>query len=477
MYLTRNDLAQILVNNENSPYQSQAEEPFRCCCSGLKTPRSRTPRSRTPRMQISKVVTNKPQPQVDLTLSEKDPLCSLDNSSSKLCKGMLEDLLLKGFKCCKCIDETDGELEDGSSFDDESVSECEEDMIKQDNCLMHSTEDRNCNDIEEAKEEPSRNSPDSSHFQPSVGNSWNSAVDAESGIEVTGSDFHSSAATNLDHQSASFSYVKYEGKSRNVAGYREKEEQEKTVNHLEGRNDIGVERNELAYAGKDPTKHCPTFNNEILNGDYDVINLRQNEQEVEDNPSHDNANVNSTVSEEVETTQSKLISHGQLSETCNASEENDAMQQSKLSNNVDVDSPVSEKNHVLNDECNVAIDKQSTGCMPREVSNLRLNALALDEQYQLSSSEDSYRTSEEILDTEEPLYGLKGTYDAGEEHWVNNGDLDALLDEDEESVVHVCKRGKNRVIECEERDGSQGECSKNCKQNDCHGQCCEVRTS
>ncbi|XP_028415224.1 uncharacterized protein LOC114538272 [Dendronephthya gigantea] len=483
VYLTRNDLTEILVNNENSPYQSPSEEPFRCCCS-----ENKTPRSRTPRMHIRKVGSTTPQPKVELTQSEKDPLHSSDNSSSKLCKAMLEDLLLKGFRCCKCIEETDGELEEGSSFGDESVSECKENKRSQENALIPSTEDRNCNNIEEAIEECSRNSADSS--QPQL--SQNSVVEAESGIEVTGSDFHSSAATNLDQPSASFSYVKYQEKSRNFTLCCKTEETDKIASHLEGKHDIRGEQNDLEYADKEPTKH--SSNNELTNRDYDITNLPQNEQKDEDNTSYDSDHVtageevresfgkahanaddvNPTVSEDEET---ERLKYDQLSKACNTGKENDFMERRKLSNSIDVDSSL--KNHVLGEEQDGVIEKQSTDCMPREVTNQRLNALTLEEPYQLSSSEDSYRTPDEILDTEEPLDGLDGMYDTEEElcegQWMNNEDIDALLDEDEEGLVHVCKLGMNRDIECQDVDERQDEeYSNKCQQNECHGQFCEV---
>jgi hypothetical protein len=125
--------------------------------------------------------------------------------------------------------------------------------------------------------------------------------------------------------------------------------------------------------------------------------------------------------------------------------------------------------------------------MPHKLHNRNLD-VGSDEQYQLSSSEDSYRTPDEILDT----------YDSSEEsngaNRVNNMDINAELtgrqagveaprDQTQGGVEAPCDQNQGGVVHVRqpvEKDveslGSidEGECSKDEKQNKRHKTCCEV---
>ena len=221
VYLKKNDLKEVLEHNlENSPYQSQSDtlSSRDCCCAEHRAPRSRTPRiqpcrsapERTPVATIDEVFPR----------SEKDPFSSSGNSGPRLCKAMLEDLLLKGFKCCKCVDETDGELENGSSCDSSVASECIEKSAKPKNGFIYTTDDVLCNDIEQGREMRTH-SRNSLHSRNSENSRNDSTLGPESGIEVTGSDFQSSAATHIDQRGISFGHVGSPEFSQNFQGNQE----------------------------------------------------------------------------------------------------------------------------------------------------------------------------------------------------------------------------------------------------------------
>lgn len=105
--------------------------------------------------------------QKTICLSEKDPLSLSGMTGSKICKAMLEKQILKGFQCCKCADETEGEFT--STFEGSSLNES----------IPEKVYDAN---------EVSRNSP--VHSQSFL----------ESGIKVTDRDLNSSTATHVNHR-------------------------------------------------------------------------------------------------------------------------------------------------------------------------------------------------------------------------------------------------------------------------------------
>ncbi|CAB3987494.1 Hypothetical predicted protein [Paramuricea clavata] len=553
VYLKRCDLREILANNhDNSPYQSQSETllSHHCCCS-----EHRVPRSRTPRLQRC-IITPEPKAiiKVDevLTRSEKDPLSSSGNSGPKLCKAMLEDLILKGFRCCKCIDETDGELENGSSFGN-SIEEVMEDKCKPKNGFIYSTDDVRYNDLEEGREVRSRNSEHSGNSEHSRTNSQNSILETESGIEVTGSDFHSSAATHFDQRCASFRdrHTGYQEESQYFGkqgmggcGLSAKTGQVKPGGYVERGKDFGlastrngersdyngivdeneksmkdvIDSRETENKGSMQAKYDNMLNKNVrmTSGDHDKISEQVNEkyfaqtgdvvcegvvEKKQLSELSDNAANNCAVGK-----YTKQLNENQISDACEekhaqGSKENctDLVKEStkqcisdhQLNCNVDKSCEISVEKHSeeqremsehatvgvdTRDLLNVENDARKAEEMPHKLHNRNLD-VGSDEQYQLSSSEDSYRTPDEILDT----------YDSSEEsngaNGVNNMDINAELSESQvgvETPLDQTQGGVVHVRQPVEKDveslGSidEGECSKDEKQNKRHKKCCEV---
>ena len=495
MYLEQNELRKILQNNhDNFTYQSQNEKLRHCCCTG-----HRTPRSRTPKMQSSMIT---PEPVIVdevLTRSEKDPLSSSSKSGPKLCKEMLEDLILKGFKCCKCMDETDGELENGSSLDDSTNSM--ENKFKPVNGFIYSTDDLHNDTVEKGREIDvhSRNSSHSTNSKHSRTNSRNSTLETESGIEVTGSDFHSSVATHFDQRY-----------SQDRAGYEEKK---KDVGLRPARN---AERND--YNGgmidenkgsmKDISDSCaggndnPMLNKNVTSADNDEqvneksfnetgdviskdpVEMKQSSETANDMV--DNGRVNCTVTLDTERLNKNVDESSDACEEKHSKElkENstDVLKQSKkqcmseLNDNLDKTGDVSVQSKeqmspgthdILKDDVE-AISNISPGNDAEKVDEMRHN-LGSDEHYQLSSSEDSYRTPDEILRTYDNSEESSETNDVDDMNDAvdgTQGGIHAVLDQTQGGVVHVRKEDVPSLASDDE-----GECSKDEKRQK---ECCEV---
>ena len=431
VYLKRNDLKQILLyNHDNSPYQSQSKAmslSFHCCCTGHKTPRSRTPR-------MQEYTTVSEEPHVDVTIdeiltkSERDPFSSSSGSSGPiLCKVMLEDLLLRGFKCCKCIEETDGEFENGSSSG--NVEECVEDKSKNNRDSIP--------DIEEGTElgTHSRKSSRSRTPQRSRNYSRNSTLETESGIEVTGSDFQSSAATHFDQRCQNF----IETDANSPEGHLREQQTEgnyRTVDddgEKRGETDRIVEENEeIISVGNDVDKtenkenENPALNkNEIITSDNHQNIIKNENYQTRDNT----ADITVHGSKEFEENHDEILSHekytkklvenytGPLkegeteeSEICN-NHLNDDIDDGSCESSVerlgDISDDLSIKEHsnnfdITGNEGDISgpssdSDASKLEEIHKKLYNQNLNIVSSSDK--LSSSEDSYRTPDEILDT------------------------------------------------------------------------------
>ena len=552
VYLKENDLRHILQNNhDNSPYQSQSEASLsrRCCCTG-----NRTARSRTPRMPPCFVP---PEPVIKVeevfTRSEKDPLSSSSNSGTKLCKAMLEDLILKGFRCCKCIDETDGEFDDMSSCEKSSDHVYMQDTCQPKNGFIYSTDGVHYNDTKESKEVDanSRNSESSEHSR----NNCRNSLEAESGIEVSESDFHNSAATHFDQRCAGFKdrHPAFQKDSQNfvenfekrikesdqikagddLATTRDGESSEVCVESseisgesrgicVESRGISGESRG-ISGESKDLMKDVDGLCEEKVKDDDHLLNesviagvndkfikdineadetknllsedvVETNQQSKASDRTVDNGGVDFTVSvgtREVNENFDKISGapgekHARQVNDTDAVKE--SLKQWKSDNpSVDkccdisihselqhktpyhLDYHLSDSNHIHNDDVVFNIspedDTEKLDDMPHHLFNKNLE-IGADEPYQLSSSDDSYRTPDELL----------GTYGSSQESSHMNGDVDgcqgsedAVLNQNQGGDVHECK---------EEKDGGrlgsndEGESSKDKKQS--QKKCCEV---
>ena len=499
VYLKPNDLRQILQNNQdNSPYQSQSETSSlpRCCCSGNGTPGSRTPRSKTPRMPS--FVTPEPVIKVDEVFipSEKDPFSSSSNSGPKLCKAMLEDLILKGFKCCKCIDETDGEFDNGSSFENSSDGEGVQESCKARNGFIYSTDGIRYNaETEENREVDAHsrnNSLHSRNLEHVRNNFQNSSLEPESGIEVTGSDFHSSAATHFDQHASCFKdhHPSFQKDSQNSnehfkkkmagsdgikvgSGFATRENRE--VSGMSGEVE-GLMKNSL----------CEEKNKDhMLNGGIDKHVKNMSEDKIETIMSEDVSKMNqpnetnSTSKEDENSDKMSDVSSGKVTQHVNGA---DALNKSskQLWHSDKQQQEISHHEHsaprgIFNGDVISDIspedDAETLDEMPHHLYNKNLEIPA-DEQYQLSSSEDSYRTPDELL----------GTYDSSEESsqiaptgvsTVVDGHqegVDAMLDLTQD-VIHMCKGDKDAGSL---GSNDEGECSKEKDENERQKKCCEV---
>ena len=527
MYLKQNDLRHILQNNhDNSPYQSQNEASLarHCCCTGNKTPRSRTPRM--PPCFVA------PEPVIKVeevyTRSEKDPLSSSSNSGTKLCKAMLEDLILKGFRCCKCIDETDGEFDDMSSCDKGSDGVYMQDTCKPKNGFIYSTHGVHYSDTEESKQVDanSRNSESSEHLR----NNSRNSLEVESGIEVSESDFHSSAATHFDQRCAgvkdrhpafqkdSQNFEENFGKQIKGSDQFKAGDDLATIRNGESRR-ICVESSGICVESKEVAKDVDALceekdklslhgqdddhmlNKSVTAGVNDKIIKLVNEMDetksvlsedvVETKPVNelsdgavDNEGVDCTVSVDAKEVDENL---DKISEEVNNT---DAVKESIKewkSDNLSVDkscdiSVHSEPQHEtpyhsdyqLSDSHDIHNDDVVFNISPKNDNEKKNHEIRADESYQLSSSEDSYRTPDELL----------GTYGSSQESSHMNGlervDVnssvdgcqggeDAVLNQNQGGVVHECKEEKD--------DGTLGsnderESSKDKKQS--QKKCCEV---
>jgi hypothetical protein len=139
------------------------------------------------------------------------------------------------------------------------------------------------------------------------------------------------------------------------------------------------------------------------------------------------------------------------------------------------------------DLLNVENDARKMDEMPHKLHNRNLG-VGSDEQYQLSSSEDSYRTPDEILDTydsSEESNGANGmnNMDINAELTGRQGGVEAPRDQTQGGVEATCDQNQGGVVHVRqpvEKDveslGSidEGECSKDEKQNKRHKTCCEV---
>lgn len=218
VYLCRNDLDQLLEGNENSPYNSSQDRSasLKCCC---RAKRKVTRRPRVPHKDpfVTNVHDNG---QHSLEASERDPLTSSSghkmDDSTTLCKAKFGDIILKGLKCCKCIEDEEGEVDEevgeGSVCQD-SVEDVAHNIQQQNGDMRSGVADspgrfnenlidQNRMDFERAVQADRRRTPDlyerASQSRQSTG-----TTEGESGIEVTGSDWHSSTTTPFDQRSDS----------------------------------------------------------------------------------------------------------------------------------------------------------------------------------------------------------------------------------------------------------------------------------
>ena len=536
VYLKKSDLKEVLeYNHVNSPYQSQTDtlSSRDCCCAEHGTPRSRTPRMQPCRITPDRIPTAKvgeffPQ-------SEKDPFSSSGDSAPRLCKAMLEDLLLKGFTCCKCIDETDGELENGSSCDNSIASECVEKSSKPKNGFIYPTED-----IEQAREmgAHSRNSSHSRNSENSRNNSRNSTVGPESGIEVTGSDFHSSAATHIDQRCTSFKngHVESGESSRNFQGKQEVEKCERDFETSQVKITDDEERmsktprkigsdaeivNKIAESIKVVNNFCEGENKSekevnyateiyksdilsknVTSGDYEEID-KQADAKSFDETGNERGNIPAEVQHEIrrktsvqvdanysverteygdenvdgilperelakelkeENNDSEMKQGNQMCDnqlyhnvqlSCVAPPENYKEQReppncSDLSPNIGIcadDLPNDNLDTISNSSPSDKVGKFDK--MPRKLHNRNLEvAYGLSKPSQYSSSEDSYRTADDVMDTSDSSEGsseidgvdsldIKFLLDGGQ------GAGDSVLHEIDGDIMHVCKLEKD----------------------------------
>ncbi len=115
-----------------------------------------------------------------------------------------------------------------------------------------------------------------------------------------------------------------------------------------------------------------------------------------------------------------------------------------------------------------AISNISPGNDAEKVDEMRHN-LGSDEHYQLSSSEDSYRTPDEILRTYDSSEESSETNDVNDMNDAvdgTQGGIHAVLDQTQGGVVHVRKEDVPSLASDDE-----GECSKDEKRQK---ECCEV---
>lgn len=527
VYLKKSDLREVLeYNHENSPYQSQSDtlSSRDCCCAEHRTPRSRTPRMQPCRIAPDRIPTAKvgeffPQ-------SEKDPFSSSGDSAPRLCKAMLEDLLLKGFKCCKCIDETDGELENGSSCDNSIASECVEKSSKPKNGFIYPTED-----IEQAREmgTHSRNSSHSRNSENSRNDSRNSTVGPESGIEVTGSDFHSSAATHIDQRCTSFKDGQVGSReiSRNFQGEQEVEKCErgfetsqvkitignngeivnKNPESIEGVNNFGEIKNK---SGKEVNYATEIYKSDMLSknvtsGDYEEIG-KQADAKSFDQRGNEKGNMPAEVQHEVRRKTSVKVDANysiartkygdgnvdgisperelakELEEDYNDSvkaemKQGNQMCDNQLYHNVELSCVAPSENYeeqreppdcsdlspsivicaddLPNDNLDTIFNASPSdnvgklNKMPRKLHNRNLQvAYGLSKANQYSSSEDSYRTADDVVDTSDSSEGsseIDGV-DSMDIKFLLDGSQgagDSVLHEIDGDIVHVCKLEKD----------------------------------
>ena len=211
VYLNENDLDQLLEVKENSPYKitHDGSTSPTCCCQTKRIVRRKGCVSR--HMSCSGDVQDSGQH--SMAASERDPLNSSSRHESEngatLCKAMLEGLIFKGLKCCKCVDDLEGELGEGP--EEGSVCENSLDGIvwKKDSDIENGNVDNVAGGISENL--PHQNEMvferagnvderTESKLDERMTHSRQSGVtlEEESGIDVTGSDFHSSIATPFE---------------------------------------------------------------------------------------------------------------------------------------------------------------------------------------------------------------------------------------------------------------------------------------